>query len=284
MLLAVYRHKSFLGAGKTLGLAPSTVARRIEALENELGRSIVHRSNHGALLDSDALRLVALAEQLELGLASLVRDGKDKDELVVGTIRLSVAEGFVRPLMSTFERLRTKHSALMIELVSESRMADLSRGEADIGVRIARSSSAAVVSRRIGRAKSALFASRDYVTRHLPNAALSSREASSHDWVGLERVLDQTPHQAWLYRYGASRFVFRSNSALAVEGAVLAGMGIGLLAEAQGRGFPSLVQLDLEAEPPSIDVFLAYRGDAKKTPRIRAVVKELETDLRRQLR
>ncbi len=284
ILLAVYRHKSFLGAGKTLGVAPSTVARRIEALESELGRSIVHRSNHGALLDSDALRLVALAEQLELGFASLVRDGQDKDEVVTGTVRLSVSEGFVRPLMPTLERLRTKHSALMFELVSESRMADLSRGEADIGVRIARSSSAAIVSRRMGRAKAALFASRDYVTRRLPHAALPRSEAASHDWVGLERALDRTPHQAWLYKYGASRFVFRSNSALAVEGAVLAGMGIGLLAEAQGRSFPSLVQLDLEAEPPSIDVFLAYRGDAKKTPRIVTVVRELETDLRRQLR
>ncbi|HMA92254.1 MAG TPA: LysR substrate-binding domain-containing protein [Polyangiaceae bacterium] len=172
----------------------------------------------------------------------------------------------------------------MIELISESRMADLSRGEADVGVRIARSSSAAMVSRRIGRARSVLFASRDYVTRRLPSAALSRSEASSHDWIGLDRTLDRTPHQAWLYRYGASRFVFRSNSALAIESAVVAGMGIGLLAEAQGRGLPSLVQLDLEAEPPSIDVFLAYHGDAKRSPRIRTVVRELETDLRRQLR
>lgn len=284
MLLAVHRHKSFLGAGKTLGIAPSTVARRIEALENELGRSIVHRSNHGAILDADAVRLIGLAEQLELGLSSLIRDDKDKDDVVSGTVRLSVAEGFVRHLMSTMERLRAKHSALMIELISESRMADLSRGEADVGVRIARSSSAAIVSRRIGRARSVLFASRDYVTRRLPSAALSRSEASSHDWIGLDRTLDRTPHQAWLYRYGASRFVFRSNSALAIESAVVAGMGIGLLAEAQGRGLPSLVQLDLEAEPPSIDVFLAYHGDAKRSPRIRTVVRELETDLRRQLR
>lgn len=284
MLLAVHRHKSFLGAGKTLGIALSTVARRIEALENELGRSIVHRSNHGAILDADAVRLIGLAEQLELGLSSLIRDDKDKDDVVSGTVRLSVAEGFVRHLMSTMERLRAKHSALMIELISESRMADLSRGEADVGVRIARSSSAAIVSRRIGRARSVLFASRDYVTRRLPSAALSRSEASSHDWIGLDRTLDRTPHQAWLYRYGASRFVFRSNSALAIESAVVAGMGIGLLAEAQGRGLPSLVQLDLEAEPPSIDVFLAYHGDAKRSPRIRTVVRELETDLRRQLR
>src|SRR5512133_972104 len=87
MLLAVHRHKSFLGAGKTLGIAPSTVARRVEALENELGRSIVHRSNHGAILDADAVRLIGLAEQLELGLSSLIRDDKDKDDVVSGTVR-----------------------------------------------------------------------------------------------------------------------------------------------------------------------------------------------------
>jgi hypothetical protein len=50
-----------------------------------------------AQLDSDALRLVALAEELELGLGSLVRAGRDAE--VSGTVRVSLSEGFVRPLV-----------------------------------------------------------------------------------------------------------------------------------------------------------------------------------------
>ena len=86
ILLAVHRDKSFLAAGKTLGVAASTVARRVEAIERSLGRVLVHRGNDGTRLDPDAL----------------------------------------------------------VELISEARVADLARGEADIGIRIVRSASAAI--------------------------------------------------------------------------------------------------------------------------------------------
>src|SRR3954471_11195026 len=86
VLLAVHRDKSFFAAGKTLGVAASTVARRVEAVERSLGCVLVHRGNDGTALDPDALRLVALAEELELGLASLSRDARDAE--VSGTVRV----------------------------------------------------------------------------------------------------------------------------------------------------------------------------------------------------
>src|SRR5687767_12217297 len=85
-LLAVHRDRSFFAAGKSLGVAASTVARRVEAVERSLGRVLVHRTNDGTRLDSDALRLVALAEELELGLGSLIRDARDEE--VAGTVRV----------------------------------------------------------------------------------------------------------------------------------------------------------------------------------------------------
>jgi len=281
ILLAVHRDKSFLAAGKALGVAPSTVARRVEALERTLGRPIVHRANDGARLDSHALRLVALAEELELGLASLVRDGGDAE--VSGTVRVSLPEGFVRPIVPALARLRAKHAALAVELISESRLVDLARGEADVGIRIVRSTSPSIVSKFLGRAGTGLFASRDYVDRRLPSATLERNVAGLYEWIGFDDSLDRLPHQRWLREYGATRFVFRSNSAIAIERAVLEGMGIGLLGEAQARTFPSLVQLDLETSPPHVDVFLAFHRDARRTPRVRMVVKEIESEMRRQL-
>ena len=85
-------------------------------------------------------------------------------------------------------------------------------------------------------------------------------------------------------RYGATRFAFRSNSAIAIEHAVLAGMGIGLLGAVQATSVPGLLQLDVEQQPPAVEVFLAFHRDARKTPRIRVVAKEIEADARRQLR
>jgi len=282
ILLAVHRDASFLAAGKTLGVAASTVARRVEAVERSLGRVLVHRGSDGTRLDPDALRLVALAEALELGLAALVRDGRDAQ--VSGTVRVSLSEGFIRPLVPLLARVHAKHPALSVELISEARVADLARGEADIGIRIVRSASAAIVSKLLGRASTGLFASREYVERRLPSARLSRDIAGQHDWVGLDASLGRLPQEQWIREYGASRFTFRSNSAIAIEHAVLAGLGIGLLGVVQGTSLSGLVQLDTDHPPPPVEVFLAFNRDARKTPRIRVVVKEIEADARRQIR
>jgi DNA-binding transcriptional LysR family regulator len=281
-LLAVHRERSFFAAGKSLGVAASTVARRVEAVERSLGRVLVHRSNGGTQLDSDALRLVALAEELELGLGSLIRDGRDAE--VSGTVRVSLSEGFVRPLVPLLARLQAKHPALRVEVISESRLADLARGEADIGIRIVRSASAPIVSKLLGRASTGLFASREYVERRLPNARLSREAAGTHDWVGLDASLDRLPQEQWMRSYGASRFTFRSNSVVAIEQALVSGMGIGVLGIVQATSLSGVVQLDVETMPPPVEVFLAFRRDDRKTPRVRVVAKEIEADARRLLR
>jgi DNA-binding transcriptional LysR family regulator len=281
-LLAVHRERSFFAAGKSLGVAASTVARRVEAVERSLGRVLVHRSNDGTQLDSDALRLVALAEELELGLGSLIRDGRDAE--VSGTVRVSLSEGFVRPLVPLLARLQAKHPALRVEVVCESRIADLARGEADIGIRIVRSASAPIVAKLLGRASTGLFASREYVERRLPNARLSRDVTATHDWVGLDASLERLPQQQWLRSYGATRFTFRSNSVVAIEQAVASGMGIAVLGVVQASSLSGVVKLDTETMPPPVEVFLAFRRDDRKTPRVRVVAREIEADARRLLR
>ncbi|MBX3274663.1 MAG: LysR family transcriptional regulator [Sandaracinaceae bacterium] len=281
-LLAVHRDRSFFAAGRSLGVAASTVARRVEAMERSLGRALVHRSNDGTRLDREALRLVVLAEELELGLASLVRDGRETE--VSGTVRVSLSEGFVRPLVPLLARLHAKHPALRVEVISEARIADLARGEAEIGIRIVRSASAPIVSKLLGRASTGLFASRDYVERRLPSAKLSRDVAGTHDWVGLDASLERLPQEQWTRAYGASRFTFRSNSVFAVEQAVVSGMGIGLLGVVQASSLAGLVELDAAATPPPVEVFLAFRRDARKTSRVRVVAREIEADARRLLR
>lgn len=282
ILLAVHRNKSFSSAGVALGLAASTVARRIDALERTAGRPLVHRGAEGARLDPDALRLVDLAEQLELGLASLARNGAEAE--VSGTVRVSLSEGFVRPLAPALARVAAKHPSLSVEVVVESRLADLARKEADLGVRIVQSKSPAVVSKLLGRGTIGLFASRDYVARRLSTARLPRDATAHHDWVGLEGALERLPQEQWLRAYGARRFVLRSNSAIALEHAMVAGMGIGLMSTAQGASLPTLVQLDLDDSPPPVEVYLAFHRDARKLPRVAVVVKELEAESRRLLR
>jgi DNA-binding transcriptional LysR family regulator len=154
ILLAVHRQGSFFAAGKSLDVATSTIARRLDALEHTLGRRVVLRGNSGAKVEHGARELVALAEAMEHGLAAAVREGTEAT--VSGTVRVSVIEGAVREVTRLLGELRTKHPELEFELISESRAADISRGEADIGIRIMRSSSAGIIEKGVGRLPLAL--------------------------------------------------------------------------------------------------------------------------------
>lgn len=136
----------------------------------------------------------------------------------------------------------------------------------------------------LGRATTGLFASREYVERRLPSARLSRDAAGTHDWVGLDASFERLPQEQWIRAYGASRFTFRSNSIIAIEQAVVSGMGIGLLGIVQASSLTGLVKLDLESSPPPVDVFLAFRRDARKASRIRVVAREIEADARRLMR
>lgn len=279
-LLAVHRGKSLLAAGKALGVATSTVARRVDALEQALGRPLVHRGNNGTRVDADALGLLALAQQMELGLDALRRG--PSAERIAGTVRISASEGFARPLVRVFVSLRETYPALHLEFVSESRLADLARHEADIGVRITRSLSPALVEKSMGKLKLAVFAARSYVERRLPLAVLSKANAGHHDWVCHDRSLRKMPSEQWMRAYGAERFVLSSGSPVALEEAIVAGMGLGILGIPQGEAL-ALVRIETESTPPPVTVFLAFHRDAKRTPRVHAVVKELDAALRRAL-
>jgi DNA-binding transcriptional LysR family regulator len=282
VLLALHRQRSFLGAGKALGVSTSTAARRIAQLEAALGRPLVHRTNEGTLLEPDALPLVALAEQLELGLFALRRD--DTRDALSGTVRVSLSEGFVRPVTQRLCELRRAHPALRFEILSESRRVDLARREADIGIRTSRSSSKALVERLMGRIQLGLYAAPSYVERRLQTARVKSADLARHDVIGWEGPGAQVPPMNWLEAQGATQLVFRSNSYYGILEAALQGQGIAVLADAGGRGLPGLVRLEADVELPAVPIYLVFHREVRRVPRVRLVVDSLAAALSEVLR
>jgi DNA-binding transcriptional LysR family regulator len=283
VLLALHRHRSFLAAGRALGFSTSTVARRIHALETALGRTLVHRSSSGTSVEPDALELVSLAEQLEHGLEAARRDEKTPGSRLAGTVRVSVGDGFIRPLTQALSEVRRKHPEIHVELVSESRLSDLARREADLGIRTARSSSSVVVDRPLGTLQFGLFASQSYVERRLRGARLRDGDYARHDFVGFEGALRKLPQEQWLVARGAIRFPFRSNSDVALLDATQRGQGIAMLAQPIARDIEGVVLLEVDGTLPRVPIFLAFHRELRKVPRVRAVAGVIESAFRARL-
>jgi DNA-binding transcriptional LysR family regulator len=275
VLLAVHRERSFLGAGKVLGLSTSTASRRIDALEGALGRKLVNRSRAGTELEPEALRLIRLAEALEHGLDVERREAQS----TAGTVKVSVPEGSVLEAAQALLAFRRKHPDTDIELLGENRLSDIAKREADIGLRITRSTSNVLVEKQIASLRFGIYASPEYVRRHFPDikgpaARLRKEEVARHPFIGLQSRWEGLPHEQWMRALGATRFPFRSSSVVAIVEAVQQGVGLGALVEQVGKN-AQLVRIDVHLPGPTQPVYVVYHRELRKVPRIRAVVAAL---------
>lgn len=279
VLLALHRHRSFLAAGKALGVSTSTAARRVEALEHALGRTLVHRSRAGTSVEPDAMELVHLAEQLELGLQAAARD---RGGALDGTVRLSMGEGWIRPVTRILSDFRRTEPGLHFEVLAESRLVDVAQREADIAIRTARSSSHTLVERQVGHLRFGLYAASSYIERRLRDARLRAGDFTRHDFVGYALPWSKLPQAKWLEDQGAQRFVLRTNSDHATQEAAELGQGICVLADAQARG-SALIRIESDVLPAPVPVFLVFHRELRRVPRVRAVLRVLEAGLRQGL-
>jgi DNA-binding transcriptional LysR family regulator len=281
VLLELNRKGSLLGAGKAIGVSTSTAARRIEALETALGRPLARRTNEGTRLEPDALPLVTLAEELELGLKALRRE--EARDPFAGTVRISLSEGFARHVTRRLCELRPTHPALHLEVLSETRRVDLGRREADIALRSGRSHSSVLIQRLLGSVRCHLYAGRSYVERRLQTVRIKAGDLRRHDVIGWEGPATQMLAKSWLESQGAKNFVFRSNSYQAILEATLQGQGIAVLPDSPEESPAGLVRLEVDAELPQVPIYLVYHRDVRGQPRVRLVVDALTAALRDRL-
>ncbi|MFY0576725.1 LysR substrate-binding domain-containing protein [Cystobacter fuscus] len=157
-----------------------------------------------------------------------------------------------------------------MQLSTDARVLDLARQEADLGVRTVRPKGASLVARKVGQLARRLYASARYLERAAP--LRSPEELAGHAVVGFDAALSRMPQLRWLEEWGAGRFVFRSDAAVAVAGAVLAHQGVAALPCALASLHPELRPVLPEVELPLEDVWLVASREARKVPRVRALM------------
>jgi DNA-binding transcriptional LysR family regulator len=275
VLLAVHRAGSLLGAGRSLRLSTSTTGRRLAALEAAVGEKLVHRTQVGTQLAPAALPLVRLAQELEHGLRARQRD----KQLVAGTIRISVPDGMAVLVAQALLAVQYQHPGIDLELMGENRMVDVAKREADMAIRLVRSTSNLVVERRLATLRFSLFASADYVQRHLPEGLLRKADASKHPFVGLDTRWKGLPHEQWMVALGATRFAFRSSSIEAIVEAVRRGAGLAALVEQDAR-HAELIRVGTDTAGPTQPLYLIYHRDLRNAPHVRAAVSSIEAHIR----
>lgn len=134
--LALARTGSVRAAGAKLGVSHSTIARRVEALEEELCARLFARSRDGYSLTDAGREMLPRAERIETEMSALERGLVGQDERLAGTVAITCCDSFISGLL--LEELRPfcdEHPEIELLLTNDSRPYDLSKREADIAIR-----------------------------------------------------------------------------------------------------------------------------------------------------
>jgi DNA-binding transcriptional LysR family regulator len=270
-VLALHRHGSVAGAARALKVDPSTIGRRIAALEGALGAQLVVRQTDGMKLTDAGREAAAAAEAMDARLGELAGKVGGAAEQPRGRVRVSATDGFAALLYAGLTALREDYPEIVVDLVVSSDAVDLARGEADIAIRVFRETRGDLVTRKVCDLGWSLYAAKSYLERR--PAPADPCDLAGHEVVGFADAAARTPGARWLEAHvaGAS-VVFCGSSMTAVVHAVKAGMGVAILPCFTADA--SLVRLTPRVLTTS-ETFLVTTADAKGTARVRIVLEAL---------
>ncbi|WP_394199526.1 LysR family transcriptional regulator [Litoreibacter albidus] len=159
ILLAIARHQSFAAASEVLGIDRTTVARRLDRLEEQLDTHLFERDAGRLTLSAQGRRMLAVAERAEQALSHLQPVGEDRRRRY-GKVRISVSEHVLSAFAPQFAALITERPEVFLELTTSNRLASLQRYEADIILRIGQQPAATLHTLDIGAVHFAAYRAR----------------------------------------------------------------------------------------------------------------------------
>lgn len=264
--LAAARAGSMGKAAARLDTSPSTVSRRLAALEHALGVSLFARTPEGLDPTPAGRELVITAEEAERAALRLQAQSVGLQGEPAGVVRVALTpdleQSLVAPLLPG---LFARWPRLRLECVGGMAVADLTRREADLAVRTVRPTTGeSLVIRRLGPATLSIFASR---------RVLDQLSADPAEWPWIGFAGSEYPVNRWLSAYDARiEPIFASRAFGSMRRAAEAGVGVVMIPRVYGLASRVLVELEWPGAPlPALSLWLVGHSALRDSPRVRAV-------------
>lgn len=182
LFLELARAGTLSGASRRLDVEHTTVARRIDRLETQLGATLFDRSREGYELTEVGLALLPHAEAMEGAALAAAEQIGGAEVAAHGVVRLGVPEVFgVKVVAPLLVGLLDQHPDLQIDLLALPRFANLANREADLGVMLDPPTTGRYVVTRLASFHFYLYAAPSYLARH--PAIRTQADLARHDFV-----------------------------------------------------------------------------------------------------
>src|SRR5262249_15176046 len=135
IFLTLAREGTLTKAAKTLGVSHPTVARRVQALEAQIGARLFERLSDRFVPSAAGEELLSDTQAMERAALSIDRRSAGLSATLSGTVRLSAGESMSALLARHLPWLRGRLKHIEFELTASHTLANLSRREADLLIR-----------------------------------------------------------------------------------------------------------------------------------------------------
>lgn len=184
---------SFSQAGRALNMAPSSVARNIDSLENRIKTTLFKRSTRQLILTEEGQYFYQQSSKILRDSDNLLAEMRGNHGVPEGILRISVFESFgnlcLTPLIPEFLE---RYPKIQIELELDNKLVDLNSDNVDMAIRIGTPQDSRLKARHLLTNYTALVASPAYINAHSPitqpedlqqhNCLLISHERQRNYW------------------------------------------------------------------------------------------------------
>ncbi|MGK0602710.1 LysR family transcriptional regulator [Yokenella regensburgei] len=230
LFLRVAELESFSRAADTLGLPKGSVSRQIQALENQLGVRLLHRTTRRVQLTQDGMVYYERAKDLLSNLEELDGMFQHDPTSISGRLRVDmpvgVAKNLVIPRLPAFLQ---QYPGIELELSSSDRLVDVIREGFDCVVRVGTLKDSGLIARPLGKLSVINCASPQYLERFGYPETLD--DLTGHALVHYAVNIGVRPPGFEVLINGATQWintggVLTVNSTETYQAACLAGVGI----------------------------------------------------------
>lgn len=285
--VAVVDEGGFAPAARRAGQAASSFTRHVDALEGELGVTLLNRSTRRVSLTAAGEAYYPQALSILAGLEEANRSIRERDGPPRGLLRVSLPTSFARMHVSPFlPRFMAEYPGVELDLLMSDEVVNLVERRIDVAVRLGALDSSSLIARRLAPHRRIVCASPAYLARK--GRPVVPGDLTDHACL---TFAFSDGERRWRFTKGDHieqiriKGPLRANQAEALKEAAMAGLGVVMLPTwlageeiAQGHLQPLLhdwhADIGRLGAAPLVEggIHALYLPDRRGSPKVRAFV------------
>lgn len=268
-VLIIARSQGVAGAASQLGVHQSTVFRRLNDLEKDLGVRLFDRLPTGYAATAAGEDICQFAKRMEEDIAALDRRISGQDLRPSGVLRVTTTDTLLFKLLSPcLAAFCTTYPEIELEVLVSNQFFNMTKRDADVAIRPSRNPLETLVGRRVSSVATAIYGSPAYLS-----ASADLDDLSKHSWIGPDESLSHLASARWLkHSFPRTRIQYRSNTLVGMLEAAKQNLGLVALQCFSADPDPDLYQVCSPLPELATELWLLTHEDLRNVVRVRVFI------------